>query len=154
MRDAWQHYMETSGGAVSVLGNSNTSDYAIRSQILGTNNMLKGAEGNISSYNTISGFSNTGENVKRTAIVGTGNNLTNGVDNVVIGDYHTLENGKHNVILGSMASEEQAVTKTAKAAWAATDDNPDGTYTYTVNEQVALKRWIYNLSATALRQPN
>lgn len=139
MRDAWQRYMETSGGAVSVLGNSNTSDYAIRSQILGTNNILKGAEDNISSYNTISGFSNTGTNVKRTAIVGTGNNLTNGVDNVVIGDYHTLENGQHNVILGSMASEENAVTKTAKAAWAATDDNPDGTYTYTVNEQVALK---------------
>ena len=139
MRDAWQRYMETSGGAVSVLGNSNTSDYAIRSQILGTNNMLKGAEGNISSYNTISGFSNTGENVKRTAIVGTGNTLRNSEDNVVIGDYHNLENGKHNVILGSMASEEKAVTKTAKAAWAATDDNPDGTYTYTVNEQVALK---------------
>ena len=140
MRDAWQRYMETSGGAVSVLGNSNTSDYVIRSQILGTNNMLKGSEDNISSYNTISGFSNTGTNVKRTAIVGTGNNLTNGVDNVVIGDYHNLENGKHNVILGSMASEEKAVTKTAKAAWAATDDdNPDGTYTYTVNEQVALK---------------
>lgn len=139
MRDAWQRYMETSGGAVSVLGNSNTSDYAIRSQILGTNNILKGAEDNISSYNTISGFSNTGTNVKRTAIVGTGNNLTNGVDNVVIGDYHTLENGKHNVILGSMASEEKAVKKTAKAAWAATDDNSDGTYTYIVNEQVALK---------------
>lgn len=140
MRDAWQHYMETSGGAVSVLGNSNTSDYAIRSQILGTNNMLKGAEDTISSYNTISGFSNTGENVKRTAIVGTGNTLKNSEDNVVIGDYHNLENGKHNVILGSMASEEKAVTKTAKAAWAATDDdNPDGTYTYTVNEQVALK---------------
>ena len=139
MRDVWQRYMETSGGAVSVLGNSNTSDYVIRSQILGTNNMLKGSEDNISSYNTISGFSNTGTNVKRTAIVGTGNNLTNGVDNVVIGDYHTLENGKHNVILGSMASEEKAVKKTAKAAWAATDDNSDGTYTYTVNEQVALK---------------
>ena len=139
MRDAWQRYMETSGGAVSVLGNSNTSNRAIRSQILGTNNMLKGAEDTISSYNTISGFSNTGENVKRTAIVGTGNTLKNSEDNVVIGDYHTLENGKHNVILGSMASEERAVTKTAKAAWAATDDNPDGTYTYTVNEQVALK---------------
>lgn len=139
MRDAWQRYMETSGGAVSVLGNSNTFDYVIRSQILGTNNMLKGSEDNISSYNTISGFSNTGTNVKRTAIVGTGNNLTNGVDNVVIGDYHTLENGKHNVILGSMASEEKAVKKTAKAAWAATDEHPDGTYTYIVNEQVALK---------------
>ena len=140
MRDAWQRYMETSGGAVSVLGNSNTSDYVIRSQILGTNNMLKGAKDIISSYNTISGFSNTGENVKRTAIVGTGNTLKNSEDNVVIGDYHNLENGKHNVILGSMASEEKAVTKTAKSAWAATDDdNSNGTYTYTVNEQVALK---------------
>lgn len=140
MRDAWQRYMETSGGAVSVLGNSNNADYAIRSQIIGTGNTLNGSEKDMSAYNTVNGFANTGTNIKRTAIVGTGNTLTNSEDNVVIGDYHNLENGKHNVILGSMASEEKAVTKTAKAAWAATeDDNPDGTYTYTVNEQVALK---------------
>lgn len=136
MRDAWQHYMETSGGAVSVLGNSNNADYIIRSQILGTGNTITGSEENMSAYNTVSGFANTGTNIKRTAIVGTGNTLKNSEDNVVIGDYHNLENGKHNVILGSMASEEKAVKKTAKAA---TDDNPDGTYTYTVNEQVALK---------------
>ena len=139
MRDVWQRYMETSGGAVSVLGNSNNADYTIRSQILGTGNILQGSETDMSAYNTVSGFANTGTNIKRTAIVGTGNTLTNSEDNVVIGDYHNLENGKHNVILGSMASEEKAVTKTAKAAWAVTDDNLDGTYTYTVNEQVALK---------------
>lgn len=107
MRNAMHDYMLASGGAVSVLGNSNTADYAVRSQILGTGNTLTGAENSTSAYNTISGFANTGSNIKRTAIVGTGNNLQNGEDNVVIGDYHQLDGGKHNVILGSMASKEQ-----------------------------------------------
>lgn len=138
MRDAWQHYMETSGGAVSVLGNSNNADYAIRSQILGTGNILKGSsEKDISAYNTVSGFANTGANIKRTAIVGTGNTLKDGEDNVVIGDYHNLENGNHNVILGSMDYTEQTVTKKAKTI--TTDAHPDGTFEYTVTEQVPIK---------------
>lgn len=103
--------MTNSSGAVSVLGNGNAADYAIRSQILGTGNSLTGTEENISAYNTVSGFANSGTNVKRTAIVGTGNTLNSGEDNVVIGDYHQLEGGKHNVILGSMATEEKEVTK-------------------------------------------
>lgn len=138
MRDAWQHYMETSGGAVSVLGNSNNADYAIRSQILGTGNILKGSsEKDISAYNTVSGFANTGANINRTAIVGTGNTLKDGEDNVVIGDYHNLENGNHNVILGSMDYTEQTVTKKAKTI--TTDAYPDGTFEYTVTEQVPIK---------------
>lgn len=138
MRDAWQHYMETSGGAVSVLGNSNNADYAIRSQILGTGNILKGSsEKDISAYNTVSGFANTGANIKRTAIVGTGNTLKDGEDNVVIGDYHNLENGNHNVILGSMDYTEQKVTKKAKTITTAA--HPDGTFEYTVIEQVPIK---------------
>ena len=52
MRNSWQKYMETSGGAVSVLGNSNNVDYAIRSQILGTGNTINGSEKNVSAYNT------------------------------------------------------------------------------------------------------
>ena len=144
-RDAWQHYMATSGGAVSVLGNSNSADYAIRSQILGTGNILQGSETNMSAYNTVSGFANTGTNVKRTAIVGTGNTLKNSEDNVVIGDYHNLENGKHNVILGSMASEEQQVTKKSKSVWATTDEHPDGTFEYTVTEQVPVKNNTSNI---------
>ena len=139
MRNAWQKYMETSGGAVSVLGNSNNADYAIRSQILGTGNTITGSEKNMSAYNTVSGFANTGTNIKRSAIVGTGNTLKNGEDNVVIGDYHNLENGKHNVILGSMDYTEKQVTKQSKSAWAMTDEHPDGTFEYTVTEQDPVK---------------
>ena len=139
MRNSWQKYMETSGGAVSVLGNSNNADYAIRSQILGTGNTITGSEKNMSAYNTVSGFANTGTNIKRSSIVGTGNNLKNGEDNVVIGDYHNLENGKHNVILGSMDYTEKQVTKQSKSAWAMTNEHPDGTFEYTVTEQVPVK---------------
>ncbi len=131
--------METSGGAVSVLGNSNNADYAIRSQIIGTGNTINGSEKNVSAYNTVSGFANTGTNIKRSAIVGTGNTLKNGEDNVVIGDYHNLENGKHNVILGSMDFTEKQVTKQSKSAGAMTDEHPDGTFEYTVTEQVPVK---------------
>ena len=128
MRNSWQKYMETSGGAVSVFGNSNNVDYAIRSQILGTGNTINGSEKNVSAYNTVSGFANTGTNIKRSAIVGTGNTLKNGEDNVVIGDYHNLENGKHNVILGSMDYTEKQVTKQSKSTWAMTEEHPDGTF--------------------------
>ena len=139
MRNSWQKYMETSGGAVSVLGNSNNADYAIRSQIIGTGNTINGSEKNVSAYNTVSGFANTGTNIKRSAIVGTGNTLKNGEDNVVIGDYHNLENGKHNVILGSMDFTEKQVTKQSKSAGAMTAEHPDGTFEYTVTEQVPVK---------------
>lgn len=144
MRNAMHDYMLASGGAVSVLGNSNTADYAIRSQILGTGNTLNGAENSISAYNTISGFANTGSNVKRTAIVGTGNTVQNGEDNVVIGDYHQLDGGKHNVILGSMASKEQEVTKTTQSAWIKSVA-PDGTVEYKVKEQVPVKANTSNI---------
>ena len=142
MRD----YMTNSSGAVSVLGNGNAADYAIRSQILGTGNSLTGTEENISAYNTVSGFANSGTNVKRTAIVGTGNTLNSGEDNVVIGDYHQLEGGKHNVILGSMATEEKEVTKKAKySADEYSDDNPDASLEYIVKEQVPVKKNTSNI---------
>ncbi len=69
MRNSWQKYMETSGGAVSVLGNSNNADYAIRSQILGTGNTITGSETDMSAYNTVSGFANTGTNIKRSEYI-------------------------------------------------------------------------------------
>ena len=142
MRD----YMTNSSGAVSVLGNGNAADYAIRSQILGTGNSLTGSEKDISAYNTVSGFANSGTNVKRTAIVGTGNTLNSGEDNVVIGDYHQLEGGKHNVILGSMDTEEKEVTKKAKySADEYSDDNPDASLEYTVKEQVPVKANTSNI---------
>ncbi|WP_432647969.1 ESPR-type extended signal peptide-containing protein, partial [Mitsuokella sp.] len=141
-QNTMQNYMKYSSGAVSIFGNGNAADYAIRSQILGTGNSLTGEEKNISANNTISGFANSGTNVKRTAIVGTGNTLNNGEDNVVIGDYHQLEGGKHNVILGSMATEEREVTRKAKYS---ADDSIDTVIEYTVKEQVPVKSNTKNI---------
>ena len=143
-REALSNYMTNSGGVVSVLGNNNSSDYTIRSQILGTNNNLTGNDTSFSSNNTISGFSNTGENLKSTSIIGTKNTLRNSEDNVVIGDYHNMDGGKHNVILGSMKSEEETVTKSYVLPIKPASDDPDmpkslDPIKYTVTEQVPVK---------------
>lgn len=143
-REALSNYMTNSGGVVSVLGNNNSSDYTIRSQILGTNNNLTGKETSFSSNNTISGFSNTGENLKSTSIIGTRNTLKNSEDNVVIGDYHNIDGGKHNVILGSMKSEEKTVTKSYVLPIKPDSDDSDMPISldpieYTVTEQNPVK---------------
>lgn len=149
-REALSNYMTNSGGVVSVLGNNNSSDYTIRSQILGTNNNLTGKETSFSSNNTISGFSNTGENLKSTSIIGTRNTLKNSEDNVVIGDYHNIDGGKHNVILGSMKSEEQTVTRSYVLPIKPAPDDPDTPISldpieYTVTEQNPVKDHTNNI---------
>ena len=138
-RHYMKEYMALSAGAVSILGSSNTADYAIRSQISGTNNVLKGQENNLSTFNTVSGYGNEGTNISRSTIVGTRNDLKNGEDNVVIGDFHNFDGGKHNVVLGSMAAEEQDVTKSF------TNSSGSSTYTYTVKELVATRRNTANV---------
>ena len=127
------------GKTETILGSSNTADYAIRSQISGTNNVLKGQENNLSTFNTVSGYGNEGTNISRSTIVGTRNDLKNGEDNVVIGDFHNFDGGKHNVVLGSMAAEEKDVTKSFTNVF-------DGsTSTYTVKELVATRRNTANV---------
>ena len=138
-RHYMKEYMALSAGAVSILGSSNTADYAIRSQISGTNNVLKGQENNLSTFNTVSGYGNEGTNISRSTIVGTRNNLKNGEDNVVIGDFHNFDGGKHNVVLGSMAAEERDVTKSF------TNIFDGSTSTYTVKELVATRRNTANV---------
>ena len=59
-------------------------------KISGTNNVLKGQENNLSTFNTVSGYGNEGTNISRSTIVGTRNDLKNGEDNVVIGVSITL----------------------------------------------------------------
>jgi len=142
LRSSLKELLANNSGAVSIVGNSNTSDYAIRSQILGTYNNLQGEENNLSSYNTVSGYANTGTKINRTSIVGTGNKITNGEDNVIIGDYHVLDGGKRNVILGSMASEEKDVEKEYTFKVKGMDDR---TVTYTVKEQVPTKQNTANI---------
>ena len=138
-RHYMKEYMALSAGAVSILGSSNTADYAIRSQISGTNNVLKGQENNLSTFNTVSGYGNEGTNISRSTIVGTRNDLKNGEDNVVIGDFHNFDGGKHNVVLGSMAAEERDVTKSF------TNIFDGSTSTYTVKELVATRRNTANV---------
>ncbi len=99
------------GGSVFALGNSNNSDYARLSQIIGTGNTLNGESSSISKFNTIAGYQNTSVNVNNTSVVGTGNTVTGETSSVIIGDYHSLEGGNNNVILGAMKTEEKTVTR-------------------------------------------
>lgn len=104
--------MSTGGGSVVTMGNGNTSDYAVHSQIIGSGNILTGTANTPSINNTINGYGNTGRNVERMSMMGTGNNISDGTADVVIGDYHHMDGGKNNVILGSMATEKKTVEKT------------------------------------------
>lgn len=104
--------MSTGGGSVVTMGNGNTSDYAVHSQIIGSGNVLTGTGNTPSINNTINGYGNTGRNVERMSMMGTGNNISGSTADVVIGDYHHMDGGKNNVILGSMATEKKTVEKT------------------------------------------
>ena len=123
IRKAMGLAMSTGGGSVVTMGNGNTSDYAVHSQIIGSGNILTGTantpsiNNTINGYgntgrNTINGYGNTGRNVERMSMMGTGNNISDGTADVVIGDYHHMDGGKNNVILGSMATEKKTVEKT------------------------------------------
>lgn len=104
LRKAMGLAMSTGGGSVVTMGNGNTSDYAVHSQIIGSGNILTGTANTPSINNTINGYANTGRNVERVSMMGTGNNISDGTADVVIGDYHHMDGGKNNVILGSMAT--------------------------------------------------
>lgn len=112
LRKAMGLAMSTGGGSVVTMGNGNTSDYAVHSQIIGSGNILTGTANTPSINNTINGYGNTGRNVERMSIMGTGNNMSGSTADVVIGDYHHKDGGKNNVILGSMATEKKTVEKT------------------------------------------
>ena len=112
LRKAMGLAMATGGGSVVTMGNGNTSDYAVHSQIIGSGNILTGTGNTPSINNTINGYANTGKNVERMSMMGTGNNISGSTADVVIGDYHHMDGGKNNVILGSMATEKKTVEKT------------------------------------------
>lgn len=134
--------MSAGGGSVSTIGHGNTADYASLSQIFGSGNILKGAAGNISERNTISGSYNTGTDIKNTSLIGTGNTVSGSQNDVVIGDYHTLSGGGNNVVIGSMETQDQQVTKTVKAG--------SQDISYTVTEKVPVKPHQSNISDTVM----
>ena len=93
IRKAMGLAMSTGGGSVVTMGNGNTSDYAVHSQIIGSGNILTGTANTPSINNTINGYGNTGRNVERMSMMGTGNNISDGTADVVIGDYHHMDGG-------------------------------------------------------------
>ena len=137
-------------GSVLIAGNGNRSDYARRSQIVGTGNVLNGTANGTSANNTMAGFQNTGTNVNRVAVVGTGNKISDGTSDVVIGDYHEMSGGTNNVILGAMATKEDVVSKTYTPSLGNSSGMPGG-YTgrlipYNVRATVPTKTHTANIS--------
>ncbi|MEF2674446.1 MAG: YadA-like family protein [Dialister invisus] len=137
-------------GSVLIAGNGNRSDYARRSQIIGTGNILNGTANGTSANNTMAGFQNTGTNVNRVAVVGTGNKISDGTSDVVIGDYHEMSGGTNNVILGAMATKEDVVSKAYTPSLGSSSGAPGG-YTgipipYNVRATVPTKTHTANVS--------
>ena len=137
-------------GSVLIAGNGNRSDYARRSQIIGTGNVLNGTANGTSANNTMAGFQNTGTNVNRVAVVGTGNKISDGTSDVVIGDYHEMSGGTNNVVLGTMATKEDVVSKTYTPSLGNSSGTPGG-YTgrpipYNVRATVPTKTHTANIS--------
>ena len=144
LRKAMGLAMSTGGGSVVTMGNGNTSDYAVHSQIIGSGNILTGTANTPSINNTINGYGNTGRNVERVSMMGTGNNMSGSTADVVIGDYHHMDGGKNNVILGSMATEKKTVTKTYTMKDAS--GNVILEKKYKVTENVPIKSHTANIS--------
>ena len=144
LRKAMGLAMSTGGGSVVTMGNGNTSDYAVHSQIIGSGNILTGTANTPSINNTINGYGNTGRNVERMSMMGTGNNMSGSTADVVIGDYHHMDGGKNNVILGSMATEKKAVEKTYTMKDAS--GNVILEKKYKVTENVPIKSHTANIS--------
>ncbi len=144
LRKAMGLAMATGGGSVVTMGNGNTSDYAVHSQIIGSGNILTGTGNTPSINNTINGYANTGKNVERMSMMGTGNNISGSTADVVIGDYHHMDGGKNNVILGSMATEKKTVEKTYTMKDAS--GNVILEKKYKVTENVPIKSHTANIS--------
>ncbi|MFR0877517.1 MAG: ESPR-type extended signal peptide-containing protein [Dialister invisus] len=144
LRKAMGLAMSTGGGSVVTMGNGNTSDYAVHSQIIGSGNILTGTANTPSINNMINGYGNTGRNVERMSMMGTGNNMSGSTADVVIGDYHHMDGGKNNVILGSMATEKKTVTKTYTMKDAS--GNVILEKKYKVTENVPIKSHTANIS--------
>lgn len=137
-----------SGGSVLALGNGNTADYAVRSQLTGTGNTLTGKKNALSTNTTLTGFRNTGDNLNDVSVMGTGNQVKDSSTSVVIGDYHEVQGGKNNVILGAMKTKEIPVDKT----YLQQATNDDGSILtgmrvpYTVKSTVAAKKHMENVN--------
>ena len=106
--DAFREAVKTAegGGAALVIGGGNEAEYVRASQLIGTNNTLKGSEGSPSEYNLINGTSNEAANVSDSMIIGRNRQLTNVSETIVIGSLNTkaATTSSRAVVLGHEAN--------------------------------------------------
>jgi len=98
------------GGAALVIGGGNEAEYVRASQLIGTNNTLKGSEGSPSEYNLINGTSNEATNVSNSMLIGRNRQLTDVSDTIVIGSLNTkaATTASRAVVLGHEANVLEA----------------------------------------------
>lgn len=87
-------------GGIGIIGGGNKADYALKSQIIGINNELKGVDGNESKFVYMSGYKNILNKVQNTYLLGVENKLTDSSKNVVFGDNHNFTGSTGNVAIG------------------------------------------------------
>lgn len=91
----------SSGGATTIIGGGNTTDYTLLSNIIGVNNTLTGTQDNAALGNFITGFKNTGSNIANTTLIGSQSTARDGSRNIVLGDNRTVI-GNDIIALGSV----------------------------------------------------
>ncbi len=94
------------GGAALAIGGGNEAEYVRASQLIGTNNVLKGTANSPSEYNLINGTSNEATNVSNSMIIGRNRQLTDVSETIVIGSLNTkaVTTASRAVVLGHEAN--------------------------------------------------
>lgn len=114
------------GGATLAIGGGNSADYTQASQLIGVNNILKGASGSVSKYNMIDGYKNTADNVNNVSVVGSNNSVSSTNTAVVLGDNRTLTGASNSVVIGSSASGLTTSVENAVAIGSETNVTENG----------------------------
>lgn len=110
-----------SGGATLAIGGGNKADYTQKTSIIGVNNTVTGTKDSVSSYNSVTGFKNTLDNVQHVTVTGSNNTVTNTQNALVLGDNRTASGANGSVILGGASSTQGITTQAQNAVVMGTD---------------------------------
>ncbi|MBV7433551.1 YadA-like family protein [Cardiobacteriaceae bacterium TAE3-ERU3] len=105
-------------GSVGIFGGGNEVDYAYYSNVQGIDNALKGGANSASQYVSIDGYRNQLKNVQHLMNFGSFNKVTNGEENIIMGNYNELagdaedrSDAKRNVVLGFQDKDANLIGK-------------------------------------------
>lgn len=103
------------GGSTLAIGGANTADWTNETAIIGVENSITGAAGNVSTNNMVNGYANKASNVNNVSVIGSENSITNTNTAVVVGDKRTLTGADNSVIIGSSSNGTTTSVKNAVA---------------------------------------